>query len=429
MTQHKVILLAKQGNPKAIEAILNHYLQPMSITVKAARKDSCLHVLLKAQKPLKSEKSVEFIYKIITKIQPSNISKVSIEGRITGEDISDWHKDIELNKLTISGKMVASNQGNNQKTRTELEENRIAGASSNAAILTAANCFGQTLEALIKGEYKNQDLALRDIAFVTGLSREQILAIVKGSAAVPDIATIRRIARIFQRLEDDNKEHENFIQLGIDARKEFAGEVDHKHQAKQARPQQKSSLRIFTQNYESVAEASEVKWKTVEVKVVSPKATPNPEESSCRNTELNEPIVTLPITQHYQDPENTFVAGATLVAGGTAAGAGVAATVGGMGLVGGFGGVAIGAAPVVAAGAVVGSAAYGAKKAIEEGDATALGAVAGGAAVGAGVSAVVGGMGLAVGGTAVAIGMAPVAAAGAVVGLAAYGLNKLFNSK
>lgn len=118
--------------------------------------------------------------------------------------------------------------------------------------------------------------------------------------------------------------------------------------------------------------------------------------------------------------------GAALVAGGTVAGASVAGTVGGMGLVGGFGGVAIGAAPVVAAGAVVGSAAYGAKKAIEQGDATALGAVAGGAAVGAGVSAVVGGMGLAVGGTAVAIGMAPVAAAGAVMGLAAYGLMKLF---
>ena len=419
MTQRNIILLAKQGNPKAIEAILNHYLQPMSITVKAARKDSCLHVLLKAQKPLKSEKSVKFIYKIITKIQPSNISKISIEGRRTGEDISDWHKEIELNKLTISEKMVASNQDNHQK-------NRIAAGSSNVAILTAANSFGQTLEALIKGEYKNQELAIRDIAFVTGLSREQILAIVKGSAAVPDIATIRRIARIFQRLEDDKKEHENFIQLGIDAWKEFAGEVDHTLQPKQAIPQQKSYLGILTQNYESVAEASEVKWKTVEVKVVSPKATPNPEESSCRNTELNEPIVTLPMTQHHQDPENTFVEGATLVAGGTAAGAGVAATVGGMGLVGGFGGVAIGAAPVVAAGAVVGSAAYGAKKAIEEGDATALGAVAGGAAVGAGVSAVVGGMGLAVGGTAVAIGMAPVAAAGAVLGLALYGLNKLF---
>ena len=38
-------------------------------------------------------------------------------------------------------------------------------------------------------------------------------------------------------------------------------------------------------------------------------------------------------------------------------------------------------------------------------------------------------MGLAVGGTAVAIGTAPVVAAGAVAGLAAYGLNKLFKKK
>jgi hypothetical protein len=56
------------------------------------------------------------------------------------------------------------------------------------------------------------------------------------------------------------------------------------------------------------------------------------------------------------------VEGAALVVGGTGAGAGVSAVVGGMGLVGGFGGVAIGAAPVVAAGAVVGLATYGLQK-------------------------------------------------------------------
>jgi hypothetical protein len=134
------------------------------------------------------------------------------------------------------------------------------------------------------------------------------------------------------------------------------------------------------------------------------------------------------MTQSNQEPENNQLPEATaFVAGGTAAGAGVSAAVGGMGLVGGFGGVAIGMAPVAAAGAVVGSAAYGAKKALEEGDATALGAIAAGAAGGAGVSAVVGGMGLAVGGTAVAVGMAPVAVAGAVVGLGAYGLSRLID--
>jgi hypothetical protein len=55
----------------------------------------------------------------------------------------------------------------------------------------------------------------------------------------------------------------------------------------------------------------------------------------------------------------------------------------------------------------------------------AFGAMASGAVAGAGVRAVVGGMGLTVGGGGVSIGMAPIAA-GAVFGLAGYGLSKFF---
>jgi hypothetical protein len=97
-----------------------------------------------------------------------------------------------------------------------------------------------------------------------------------------------------------------------------------------------------------------------------------------------------------------------------------------MGLLVAGSGVSIGMAPVAAVGAVVGTAVYGAKKAIEDQDATALGAAALGAGAGMGVSAVVGGMGLAVAGTAVGVGMAPVAVVGAVLGLAGYGIFKLF---
>jgi len=111
---------------------------------------------------------------------------------------------------------------------------------------------------------------------------------------------------------------------------------------------------------------------------------------------------------------------------GAAVGAGTSALLGGMGLAVGGTAVGIGAAPVAAAGVVVGSAAYGVKKAVEEQDPSILGAAAVGAGAGAGVSAVLGGMGLAVGGTAVGITMAPVAAVGAVVGLAGYGIFKLF---
>ncbi len=52
-----------------------------------------------------------------------------------------------------------------------------------------------------------------------------------------------------------------------------------------------------------------------------------------------------------------------------------------------------------------------------------------GAAAGAGASLLLGGMGLAIGGTAIAIGWPVVAGAGAVVGLAGYGLKKAFGEE
>ncbi len=140
--------------------------------------------------------------------------------------------------------------------------------------------------------------------------------------------------------------------------------------------------------------------------------------------EEQDATVTQPNEEHSLH-DKALAAGA--IAAGTVAGVGVSATVGGMGLAVAGTAFGIGTAPVAAAGAVVGSAAYGAKKAIEEQDAMAIAAVVTGAGVGAGVSATIGGMGLAVAGGAVGVTMAPVAAAGAVVGLAVYGLHKLFS--
>jgi len=54
---------------------------------------------------------------------------------------------------------------------------------------------------------------------------------------------------------------------------------------------------------------------------------------------------------------------------------------------------------------------------------------AAGAGLGAASSALLGGIGVAVGGTAFAVGMAPLAAAGAVVGLAGWGLKKVLDKK
>jgi len=139
-------------------------------------------------------------------------------------------------------------------------------------------------------------------------------------------------------------------------------------------------------------------------------------------------VIVFSTTDMNKSNDKDVVEGATLVASGTAAGAGISATVGGMGLVGGFGGLAIGAVPVTIAGAMVGSAAYGVKKAIEDSDTSALGAVAIGGICGASASTFIGGMGLAVAGTAISVGMAPVIGAGAVIGMAGYGLKRLFSN-
>jgi hypothetical protein len=70
--------------------------------------------------------------------------------------------------------------------------------------------------------------------------------------------------------------------------------------------------------------------------------------------------------KNEQDSTDKAVDAGLHAAGGAAAGAGVAAVVGNMGLVAAGGGIAIGMLPVAAAGAVVGLAFYGIKKAMEE---------------------------------------------------------------
>jgi hypothetical protein len=119
--------------------------------------------------------------------------------------------------------------------------------------------------------------------------------------------------------------------------------------------------------------------------------------------------------------------GTAFVAGGAATGAWTSVSIGGMGLSFSGTAVSIGLTPVTIAGAVTGAASYGVFKAIIEGDASAFSAATLGGIGGAGVSVTVGGMGLAFNGTAIGLGIAPITAAGAVVGLAVYGLLKIFD--
>lgn len=48
MTQANILELAKQGDVKAIAALMNRQLQPKGITAKVAMNDSCLQIMLES---------------------------------------------------------------------------------------------------------------------------------------------------------------------------------------------------------------------------------------------------------------------------------------------------------------------------------------------------------------------------------------------
>ena len=146
-----------------------------------------------------------------------------------------------------------------------------------------------------------------------------------------------------------------------------------------------------------------------------------------RNFNYHQNQVSLTSIYIQQPQQKNIGTGVGFISAGTIAGASLSSTIGGMGLAGGFGAVGIGAAPLVCAGAVTGAAAYGAVQAIQ-GDTVAMSAIAIGSIGGASASSLIGTMGLVAPkiGLAVGIGTIPMAAIGGVVGLAAYGVAKMF---
>lgn len=87
---------AKQGNPKAIAALMNRSLQPKGINVKAKLEQNCLHVLLESDKVPQPQSLVEFIRKGMTSLNVPAIEKVQIYARETGHETPVWQDEFSL---------------------------------------------------------------------------------------------------------------------------------------------------------------------------------------------------------------------------------------------------------------------------------------------------------------------------------------------
>jgi hypothetical protein len=96
MTQTNILELAKQGDVKAIAALMNRQLQPKGITAKVALKDGCLQIMLESVEVPDQQALVTFICKGITGLGAELIEKVKIYGLQTGEEFPAWSQEVEV---------------------------------------------------------------------------------------------------------------------------------------------------------------------------------------------------------------------------------------------------------------------------------------------------------------------------------------------
>jgi hypothetical protein len=91
-----VLKFAKQGNPKAIEAIFNKQLSASNIAVKAVVRDGCLQIMFEAKQALSQVTMVNGVKKVLTAIKPENIQTVKVYSKQSGDDFPKWHEEFEL---------------------------------------------------------------------------------------------------------------------------------------------------------------------------------------------------------------------------------------------------------------------------------------------------------------------------------------------
>lgn len=108
MTQIDLLKLAKQGDPKAIAALINRKLQPKGINAKASVKNGCLQIMLESAQSLNREVLASAIRNSLLNLGIESIQKVKIYGRRTGEEIPEWHEEFEIVTQKLSLEELAS---------------------------------------------------------------------------------------------------------------------------------------------------------------------------------------------------------------------------------------------------------------------------------------------------------------------------------
>lgn len=95
-SQPNLLELAKQGDARAIAALLNRSLESKCITVKAFLKDKCLSIFLEASQTPNQQLLTSVVCKGLTSLGITSIKIVKLYGRQKGSDLPDWQQQFTL---------------------------------------------------------------------------------------------------------------------------------------------------------------------------------------------------------------------------------------------------------------------------------------------------------------------------------------------
>lgn len=96
MTQPQLLELAKQGDPRAIAALMNRSLQPKGMTALVDRQGDCLEVMLEAERIPNRQALTAFVQKGINNLGIDSVNTIRVLGRQVGSDAPAWMQEIYL---------------------------------------------------------------------------------------------------------------------------------------------------------------------------------------------------------------------------------------------------------------------------------------------------------------------------------------------
>jgi len=114
VSQQEVLTLAKEGDAVAIAFLITQALGNKGITVKAARQNHCLHLLLEAEELPAEDACIRVVVKGLIRLQAASLSQVKIYGRCCSQQLAGWTQTVELTQTFISTPLKVRAQENKE---------------------------------------------------------------------------------------------------------------------------------------------------------------------------------------------------------------------------------------------------------------------------------------------------------------------------